>query len=57
MSRKVLNKLVNICTTLSSGEVSSGGSSSDISRGLTKDEILDLIYPVGSIYVNASSIS
>ena len=48
MTTKVLNKLVNICTTLSGGEVSSG-TSSDSSSGLTKDEIIDLICPVGCV--------
>ena len=51
MSTKVLNKLVNICTTLSGGEVSSGGTSNDSScNALSSSEIIDLIYPVGSIY-------
>ena len=53
MTTKVLNKLVNICTTLSGGEVSSGGTSSEVSSGtssgLTKDEIIDLICPVGCV--------
>ena len=46
MSTKVLNKLVNICTTLSGGEVSSGTSS-----GLTEAELFDIMYPVGSIAI------
>ena len=48
MTTKVLNKLVNVCTTLSGGTVSSGGSSESTS-GLTKDEIIDLICPVGCV--------
>ena len=52
MSTKVLNKLVNICTTLSGGEVSSGGTTTTIetSSGLSSSEICDLIYPVGCVY-------
>ena len=48
MTTKVLNKLVNVCTTLSGGTVSSG-TSSDTSCGLTKEEIIDLICPVGCV--------
>ena len=58
MSTKVLNKLVNICTTLSGGEVSSGGTSNDSScNALSSSEIIDLIYPVGSIYTVYGSTS
>ena len=53
MSTKVLNKLVNICSTLSGDEVSSGTSSSEY---ITKDEIFDLIYPVGTILTMDGSI-
>ena len=52
MSTKVLNKLVNICTTLSGGEVSSGTSTESTYNALSESEIFDLIYPVESIYVS-----
>ena len=58
MSTKVLNKLVNICSTLSGDEVSTGTSSSGTSSSsecLTKDEIIDLIYPVGCVLTLKSS--
>ena len=51
MTTKVLNKLVNICATLSGDEVSTGTTSSGTS--LTESELFDIIYPVGSIVISS----
>ena len=57
MSTKVLNKLVNICTKLDGGEVSSG-TSTDTSNGttLSESELFDIIYPVGSLYLSSKKV-
>ena len=53
MSTKILNKLVNICSTLSGDEVSTGTSSSEY---LTKEEVIDLAAPPGYVLTVVGSI-
>ena len=48
MTTKVLNKIVNVCTTLSGGDSSGTSSSSSTSTS----DIIDQIFPVGSLYIS-----